>query len=204
MILTETYEPEQVLDDIFFPITQSLDDQKLRYGVVLTGRFDKDPDIDAEIAWALVQNMKEQMAARVKPLHAKDVIPLVGRAKTAPRPYAPVYVPAGLEEKVSTCNKPTHSRETAIQKDDHYYMLKARKRIQEIEDFDQKTWGLAYGSLDVWFRIKEFCSHVGQIFGSVITLASRRIRRYWATKLAYWAEELRDAKRSKNRATRSS
>ena len=64
MILAENYEEGRVLEDLFFPITTNIDDQRYRLGVILTGRLDANPDVDAELAWALVQSMKEQMRKR--------------------------------------------------------------------------------------------------------------------------------------------
>lgn len=217
MILTDTYEPKEVLDDVFFPIVDSIEDKKLGFGVALVGRLDEDPDIDAELTWALVQDMKDKMTERAhfpndgkirqriewngrnwhiestgrdteSPLNVKDVTPMPGRAKEAPMAYVPHYEPA----------KPI-SR--GVVKDDHYYMLKARKRIQEIEDFDRRTWGIAYGALDLWLILKEFAINVGELVGSIGTLAKRRIVGYWSNKLIHWGEEINNV-REENRKSR--
>ena len=218
MILTENYEENKVLEDVFFPITESIEDKKLSLGVALVGRLDEDPDIDAELTWALVQDMKDKMTERThfpndgkirqriewngqnwhiestgrdteSPLNVKDVTPMPGHAKEAPMAYVPHYEPA----------KPT-SR--GIVKDDHYYMLKARRRIQEIEDFDRKTWGLAYGALDLWLVIKEFVTNVAVLLGSIGTLAKRRIVKYWSNKLIQWGEEINNVRQEKDRNAR--
>jgi len=90
-----------------------------------------------------------------------------------------------------------------VERDSYTGMLVARRRIIEIERFDRRTWGLAYGAMDVWAIVKNAFVSVTETVGAIGRLARHRIRSGIASSLSNLARSIDDERRKQDQNARS-
>lgn len=152
MILQETYNPKQVLDDVFFPITSTLDDPNKK--------------VKRKKKWAgnsaITRVDLASVTAEGDPLIPACHVDLNSAPFVGTRDKKPVV--------------------TKVRKDHDYYAIKARRRIIEIEAFDRRTWGLVYGAMDIWGHFKYFVKLVSGEVNDIRHRAGARVRGYFSRK----------------------
>lgn len=153
MILQETYNPEQVLDDVFFPITSTLDDPNKK-----VKRKKKWWAEDSAVTRVDLADVSSEFDPLIPTCHVDlNAAPFVGTRKEQPVV-------------------------TEVRKDHDYYAIKARQRIMEIYDFDRRTWGLVYGAMDIWSHFKHFVKLVSGEVNDIRHRAGARVRGYFSRK----------------------
>lgn len=182
------YEPDQVPEDHFFPITMEPKEDRRVHNIEVAGATNDE-------LRASVERFREELKQK--------------RVPSAAPKTNPVYIPQGIPdcyvEKATAL--PSWSRERDVScttdRDTEFHVLRRIKyRMEQIERIDRRTWGLYYGALDIWSYVVYAFDKITDVVNAIRTLGMRRFRSYWGRKVKNLAEKIGN-ERKENRKARS-